>query len=62
MSFTTRCLGIALAMCASGMFSTELTAEQPPSKVLVVNTQDASVSVVDLATMKEGRAALVGKD
>ena len=60
MSFTTRCLSLALAICACGMFSTELAAQQSPSKVLVVNTQDASVSVVDLATMKEVEKHKVG--
>ncbi len=58
MSFTTRCL--ATALCVSGMFATKLVAQQPPSKVLVVNTQDASVSVVDLATMKEVSRPPVG--
>lgn len=53
MLFTTRCFSLSLAVCVSGMFSNELAAQQPPSKVLVVNTQDASVSVVDLTTMKE---------
>ncbi len=60
MTFSTKLLGIALAFCVSGMFSTELSAQQPPSKVLVVNTQDASVSVVDLATMKEVEKHKVG--
>lgn len=60
MSFTTRCLSLASAVCACGMFSTELAAQPPPSKVLVVNTQDASVSVVDLATMKEVEKHKVG--
>ena len=40
LSFTTRCLGIAVALCASGFLPAELAA-QAPSKVLVVNTQDA---------------------
>lgn len=60
MSFTTRCLGLVMGLCASGMFSNDLTAQQPPSKVLVVNTQDASVSVVDLTTMKEVESHKVG--
>lgn len=60
MKFTTRCLGLALALCASGVCSTDLEAQQPPSKVLVVNTQDASVSVVDLKTMTEVQKHKVG--
>src|SRR5258707_12437933 len=35
-------------------------AAQPPAQVLVVNTQDASVSLVDLATMKELQRFPVG--
>lgn len=42
-----------LAICVGALFSTELSAQQPPSKVLVVNTGDGTVSMVDLTTMKE---------
>lgn len=35
-------------------------AAQPPRQILVVNTQDASVSLVDLATMKETKRFPVG--
>ena len=42
-----RCLAVGLVLCAGVLFSTELAVQQPPSKVVVVNTQDASVSVVD---------------
>ena len=33
----------------------------PPGKVFVVNTQDASISLVDLKTLKEEKRILVGK-
>lgn len=44
---------LAMAFCVSGLIATNVEAQQSPTKVLVVNTQDASVSLVDLTTMKE---------
>lgn len=46
-------VGLAVALCVGSLISAKAAAQQPPTKVLVVNTQDASVSLVDLATMKE---------
>lgn len=42
-----------LAIYVSATFSIELAAQQPPAKVIVVNTGDGTVSLVDLATMME---------
>ncbi len=41
-------------------FTVSAGGEQAPSRVLVVNTQDASVSLVDLENMKEARRFPVG--
>ena len=53
MSNMKKYVGFAVALCVSSLISAKVAAQQPPTKVLVVNTQDASVSLVDLATMKE---------
>jgi YVTN family beta-propeller protein len=45
---------VILAVCCSFVFSSSnARAQQAPTKVFVVNTQDASVSLVDLQTMRE---------
>jgi YVTN family beta-propeller protein len=44
---------LAVCLCALLDSSKQVSAQSSPSKVLVVNTQDGSVSVVDLAAMKE---------
>lgn len=48
-----RSLGIIAGICLLFTAVIEAATPDPPSKVFVVNTQDASVSLVDLATMKE---------
>lgn len=53
MTSITRYVGLVVALCVSGLMTASIAAQESPSKVLVVNTQDASVSVVDLTTMKE---------
>ncbi len=55
-----------LPIFAAGLYVAELLSETPataaePAKVFVVNTQDASVSLVDLKTMKEEARFPVGK-
>jgi YVTN family beta-propeller protein len=53
--------GAAMAPLALGLPAAARSApESPPRRVLVVNTQDASVSLVDLAAMKELRRFPVG--
>jgi YVTN family beta-propeller protein len=52
---------IVLAIVASvSVEAQEVRAELPPRQVFVVNTQDASVSLVDIASMKELRRIPVG--
>lgn len=53
MTSMTRHVGLALALYLSSLGWAQAAGQQPPQKVLVVNTQDASVSLVDLTTMKE---------
>ena len=48
---------IATAICPCGVAGTE---RAPPQRVLTVNTQDASVSLVELASMKELKRHAVG--
>jgi DNA-binding beta-propeller fold protein YncE len=53
MNSITRLAALILAVWSTGSYSEEVAAQQAPTKVLVVNTQDASVSLVDLESMKE---------
>lgn len=48
------------AVLALVVFGNSVHAQEGPRKVLVVNTQDASVSIVDLASMKEEKRHPVG--
>jgi YVTN family beta-propeller protein len=50
-----------LALCLSGATGRADEKKSAPKQVFVVNTQDASVSLVDLATMKELKRYEVGK-
>jgi hypothetical protein len=54
-------LGLWIALAAVGLPAAPAAAEERPREVLVVNTQDASVSRVDLAAMKEVGRFRVGE-
>lgn len=51
---------IAAALCVGQLVSATVTKAAEPAKVFVVNTQDASISLVDLKTMKEEKRFPVG--
>ena len=63
MARTTRMIGALLAVGLSMAFASPARAEEKaetPRQVFVVNTQDASVSLVDLKAMKEVERYKVG--
>lgn len=53
-------VSLGLAICVTSLITVEVAAQQSPTNVFVVNTQDASVSLVDLTTMKEVKRHPVG--
>lgn len=54
-------LALLAAAILISQVATALAQGDPPAKVFVVNTQDASISLVDLKSLKEERRIPVGK-
>lgn len=59
-SFPGSALLVILLTFATAAGARDTSVEPAPSRVFVVNTQDASVSLVDLTTMREIRQFPVG--